>query len=204
MSALTHAHSNPHHEHPDVVGSRNRLGLVLILVADIAFALSVLFVYFYLKGQNVNDMWLPAATDDQVATTPVSSTGAWYLTVLVGVGLLTHTYALKGARVKNQTQLVLGSGIALVASVLAMVYQVMQMSAAPFTITWGAYASCYFLITGLNTVHLALTVFIALGNWNRSRLGLYRADHWHVTIVRVWWTWMFVSSALGAFALSFP
>jgi heme/copper-type cytochrome/quinol oxidase subunit 3 len=54
MSLDTHA--NPHHEHPDVVGSRNRLGVILILVADIAFALSILFVFFYLKGQNVNDM----------------------------------------------------------------------------------------------------------------------------------------------------
>ena len=58
MSTETHTH----HEHPDVVGSRNRLGVILILVADIAFALSILFVYFYLRGQNVNDMWLPAAT----------------------------------------------------------------------------------------------------------------------------------------------
>jgi hypothetical protein len=39
MSTETHAH----HEHPDVVGSRNRLGVILILVADIAFALSILF-----------------------------------------------------------------------------------------------------------------------------------------------------------------
>jgi hypothetical protein len=38
MSVETHAH----HEHPDVVGSRNRLGVVLLLVADIAFALSML------------------------------------------------------------------------------------------------------------------------------------------------------------------
>ncbi|MCX6435450.1 MAG: hypothetical protein NTY21_05140, partial [Actinobacteria bacterium] len=76
MSVETHAH----HEHPDVVGSRNRLGLILILVADIAMALSVLFVYFYLKGQNVNDMWLPVATADTPAVMPVSSKGAWYVT----------------------------------------------------------------------------------------------------------------------------
>jgi heme/copper-type cytochrome/quinol oxidase subunit 3 len=53
---------NVHYEHPDVVGSRNRLGLILILVADIAFALSILFVYFYLRQQNVNGMWLPIAS----------------------------------------------------------------------------------------------------------------------------------------------
>ena len=199
MSVETHAH----HEHPDVVGSRNRLGLILILVADIAMALSVLFVYFYLKGQNVNDMWLPAATADTPAVMAVSSKGAWYVTILAAIGLLTHFYALQGVRAKNQTQLVLGGGLALVFSLAAMVYQFIQVSSAPFTTTSGAYASCYFLIAGLNALHLVITVFIALGNWNRSRLGIYKSDHWHVDIVNIWWIWMTVSSALGAFALSF-
>lgn len=201
MSVETH--TNPQHEHPDVVGSRNRLGLILILVADIAFALSVIFVYFYLKGQNVNDMWLPKATEEYAATVPVSSMGAWYITVIAAFGLLMHRYALVGARAKNQTQLVLGSGVAFIASIAALIYQGVQFGSVSFTITMGAYASCYFLIAGLNFVHLLITAFIALGNWNRSRLGLYQADHWHVEIVNIWWIWMSVSSLLGAFALSF-
>ena len=210
MSIETHGHSTPHeenpnyhHESPDVVGSRNRLGLILLLVADITFALSVLFVFFYLKGQNVNDMWLPKATSTQDSTVPVSSLGAWYVTIIAGVGLLAHRYGLMGVRAKNQTQLVLGSAIALVASVIALVYQGMQINSAPFTITMGAYASCYYLIAGLNFTHLVLTTFISLGNWNRSRLGLYKNDHWHVDIVNVWWIWMTISALLGAFALSF-
>ena len=203
MSVEVHAHSNPHHEHPDVVGSRNRLGLILLLVADIAFALGVLFVYFYLKGQNVNDMWLPQASDTQDATVPVSSMGAWYVTIIAALGLVFHRYALVGAKLKNQTQLVLGSGLAFLASLAALIYQVVLMNNASFTITMGAYASCYYLIAGLNVVHLALTVFISLGNWNRSRLGIYVTDHWHVDIVNIWWIWMTVSSLLGAFALSF-
>ena len=214
MSVETHGHSIPHdenpnyhHEDPDVVGSRNRLGVILILVADIAFALSVIFVYFYLKGQNVNDMWLPkASTHDGVvlpATIPVSSMGAWYLTIIAAFGLLTHRYALAGARAKNQTQLVLGSGVAFLASLVGLIYQAMLFSNASFTITMGAYASCYFLIAGLNFTHLLITVFISLGNWNRSRLGLYQGDHWHVEIVNIWWIWMTISALLGAFALSF-
>ncbi len=203
MSVETHAHSNPHHEHPDAVGSRNRLGAILILVADIAFALSVIFVYFYLKGQNVNGMWLPKASDTAGATTPVSSMGVWYLTAIAAVGLLTHRYALAGVRAKNQTQLKLGSLMALIASLVGLVYQGMQINSASFTITMGAYASCYYLIAGLNFMHLLFTVFISLGNWNRSRLGIYVSDHWHVDIVNVWWIWMTVSSLLGAFTLSF-
>ena len=40
MSHEVHSHT-AHHEHPDDVGSRNRLGVILILVADISFALSI-------------------------------------------------------------------------------------------------------------------------------------------------------------------
>ena len=200
MSVETHAH----HEHPDVVGSRYRLGVVLLLVADIAFALSMLFVYFYLRGQNVNDMWLPAATEDRPAITPIASTPGWTVTAIVAFGLLAHFYGLKGARAANQTQLKLGSLVALVTSVVAIIYQTNTISTAPFTFSDGAYVSCFYMFTILNFVHIALTIFISLGIWNRARLGLYTSDHWHVDIVRVWWLWMVVSSLLGAFALSNP
>ena len=199
MSTETHAH----HEHPDVVGSRNRLGVILILVADIAFALSILFVYFYLRQQNVNGMWLPSASEESPAVLPISSRGSWEITAIAAFGLLCHYYALKGVRAKNQTQLKLGSLVAFIASASALVLQFNQIANAPFTFNSGAYASCYYLIAILNFVHLALTVFISFGNWNRSRLGLYVKDHWHVDIVNVWWVWMTVSSLLGAFALSF-
>ena len=200
MSVETHAH----HEHPDVVGSRNRLGVILLLVADIAFALSMVFVYFYLRGQNVNNMWLPAATEERGAIEPLSSGPGWTVTAIVAFGLLAHMYGLKGARTQNQTQLKLGSLVALVASVIAMVYQYNTIASAPFTFSDGAYVSCFYMFAIMNMVHILLTVFISLGNWNRARLGLYVENFWHVDIVRIWWIWMVVSSLLGAFSLSYP
>jgi len=200
MSVETHAH----HEHPDVVGSRNRLGVILLLVADISFALSMVFVYFYLRGQNVNDMWLPAATADRPAIEPLSAGPGWTVTAIVALGLLAHMYGLKGARSQNQTQLKLGSLVALVASVIAMVYQYNTIASAPFTFSDGAYVSCFYMFAIMNMVHILLTVFISLGNWNRARLGLYVENFWHVDIVRIWWIWMVVSSLLGAFSLSYP
>ena len=193
---------NTHHEHPDVVGSRNKLGVVLILVADIAFALSVLFVYFYLKQQDVGGMWLPRATESQAATVPANAMGAWYLTLLAGLGLLVNNYGLRGARTKNPTQINLGLGAGALISIVLFVYQIIQMRQVEFTVTWGAYASCYFLITGLSALHFFITAFIGIGNWNRGRLGLYSSDFWHIDIANVWWIWMVVSSLLGAFALS--
>ena len=203
MSVDTHANTNPHHEHPDVVGSRNRLGVILLIVADVAFALSMLFTYFYLKAQNVNDMWLPAATEENPAVTAVSSSGAWKITAVVAAGLAAHFLALRNVRQGNQGGLKTFGLVAFLASIVAIVLQVQQFGAVPFTFYSGAYASCWYLFAVMNTVHLILTAFIALGNWNRSRIGLYKADHWHVDIVNVWWVWMAVSSLLGAFALSF-
>jgi heme/copper-type cytochrome/quinol oxidase subunit 3 len=203
MSVDTHAHANPHHEHPDVVGSRNRLGVILLIVADVAFALSMLFTYFYLKAQNVNEMWLPAATEENPAVTAVSSSGAWKITAVAAVGLIAHFIALRNVRKGNQGGLKTFGLVAFLASIVAIVLQVKQFGTVPFTFYSGAYASCWYLFAIMNTVHLILTAFIALGNWNRSRLGLYKADHWHVDIVNVWWLWMVVSSLLGAFALSF-
>jgi heme/copper-type cytochrome/quinol oxidase subunit 3 len=200
MSVETH----PHHEHPDVVGSRNRLGVILILVADIAFAIGMVFTFFYLRGQNVNDMWLPAATEERGAIEPLSSAPAWTVTAVAAFGLLAHLYALKGGRAKNQTQLKLGSFVAMIVSVVALVMQFNTIANAPFTFSDGAYVSCFYLFTILNFVHLALTVFISFGNWNRARLGLYVSNLWMVDIVRIWWIWMVVSSLLGAFTLSYP
>jgi heme/copper-type cytochrome/quinol oxidase subunit 3 len=201
MSVETHA--NPHHEHPDVVGSRNRLGVVLLIVADVAFALSMVFTYFYLKAQNVKDMWLPEGNEEEAAISPVSSSGAWTVTAVLAVGLLLHFTSLRNAR-KGKDGSLAGLGfLAFALSIAALVMQIGQFGSVPFTFHSGAYASCWYMFAILNTVHIALTAFIALGNWNRSRLGLYKKDHWHVDIVNVWWVWMVISSALGAFSLSF-
>ena len=202
MSHEVHAHT-AHHEHPDVVGSRNRLGVILLIVADVAFALSMVFTYFYLRSQNVNDMWLPAATEETPAINPVSSSGAWRITLIAAIGLAAHFIALKNARKGNQSGLQVFGLVALISSLVATVIQIQQFGSVPFTFYNGAYASCWYLFAIMNTVHLILTAFIALGNWNRSRIGLYKADHWHVEIVNIWWIWMVVSSLLGAFSLSF-
>lgn len=203
MSLDTHAHANPHHEHPDVVGSRNRLGVILLIVADVAFALSMVFTYFYLKAQNVNDMWLPKADGEAPAILPISSASAWKISAIAAVGLIAHFIALRNVRNGNQGGLKTFGLIAFLASAIALVIQIQQFGGVPFTFYNGSYASCWYLFAVMNVVHLILTAFISLGNWNRSRMGLYKADHWHVVIVNVWWVWMVVSSLLGAFALSF-
>lgn len=198
MSTETHAH----HEDPDVVGSRNRLGVILILVADISFALSMMFVFFYLKSQNIHDMWLPKGDEEHAAIHPLSSSPAWIVTAIAAVGMLLHYFGLRSARNGNQSTLKSAGLLAFVAAIVGSAIQWKTIANAPFTFHEGTYVSAFYLLTIMNLVHLLLTVFISFGNWNRSRLGLYKTNYWHIDIVNVWWIWMTVSSGLGAFCLS--
>ena len=201
MSHETLTHS-VHHEHPDDVGSRNRLGVILILVADISFALSMMFVFFYLKSQNVNDMWLPKGDGEHPAIQPLSSSPAWTVTLIAALGMALHYFGLRSARSGNQSGLKSASLLAMLTAIVASVMQWNTIASAPFTFYEGTYVSAFYLLTIMNQVHLFLTVFISFGNWNRARMGLYKSNYWHVDIVNVWWVWMAVSSALGAFCLS--
>ena len=201
MSQEVHAHTG-HHEHPDDVGSRNRLGVILILVADISFALSMMFVFFYLKSQNVHHMWLPKGDEEHAAIHPLSSNPAWTVTAIAALGMAIHYFGLRSARNGNQGALKGAGALSLLSAIVASVLQWNTIANAPFTFYEGTYVSAFYLLTIMNLVHLFLTVFIAFGNWNRSRLGLYKSNYWHVDIVNVWWVWMAVSSAMGAFCLS--
>ena len=201
MSHDTHQHT-AHHEHPDVVGSRNRLGVILILVADISFALSMMFVFFYLKSQNVHEMWLPQGDEEHAAIHPLSSSPAWTVTTIAAIGALIHYFGLRSARQGNQSALKGAGLLSLVAALAGTVMQWNTIATAPFTFYEGSYVAAFYLLTIMNLVHLLLTVFISFGNWNRARLNLYSSNYWHVDIVNVWWIWMAVSSAMGAFCLS--
>ena len=201
MSLDTHG-QNLHHEHPDDVGSRNRLGVILILVADISFALSMVFVFFYLKSQNINEMWLPGPEGDTPGVSPVSSWPAWQVTIVAAIGMAIHRLGLRNARGGNADSLPVFGVFSLLAALIASVIQWNTIANAPFAFHQGAYVSVFYLLTIMNMVHLLITVFISFGNWNRARLGLYKHNHWQVDIVNIWWIWMTVSSAIGAFCLS--
>jgi len=47
-----------HHDSPEAIGRRERLGVRLLIVADGAFLFGMIFSYFYLRNLNVNGGWL--------------------------------------------------------------------------------------------------------------------------------------------------
>ena len=147
-------------------------------------------------------MWLPKGDEEHAAIHPLSSSPAWTVTAIAAMGMLLHYFGLRSARNGNQNALKSSGLLALVAALIGSVFQWNTIANAPFTFYEGTYVSAFYLLTIMNMVHLLLTVFISFGNWNRSRLGLYKSNYWHVDIVNVWWIWMTISSGLGAFCLS--
>ena len=55
----THTEFHVHHDSPEKVGRRERLGVRLLIVADGSFLFGIIFSWFYLRNLNVNNAWLP-------------------------------------------------------------------------------------------------------------------------------------------------
>ncbi len=187
-----------HHEDADTVGRRWRTGVLLIILADVAFVVALIFSYFYLRGLNTEGAWLTKG--GQTASIWVS----WAVAGGLVLAALAYRAGVAGIRADNRSRLVLGTGIAVLLVLADSVAQIVQIAALPFKPDANAYASSIYTIAGANLFHLLLTLFIGAGIWNRSRLGKYsRADYWQVDIVAIWYVWVAVAALGGALTTSF-
>jgi heme/copper-type cytochrome/quinol oxidase subunit 3 len=186
------------HEDPETVGRRQRLGLLLLIAADVAFVFSMMFTWFYLRGLNTENAWIPAGG----AT--VNNRPGWAMAAIVVVSWVAYFMGERGIRSGDRTRLVLGTLLALALLLVALGWQIYQAATLNVGPTDGAYASCVVLFIGSAIVHEILTIFFALAIWNRARLRLFSAEsHWHVRLVGYWWLWIAVSAVLAAFTMSF-
>ena len=197
MSADTQFHV--HHDAPEVVGRRERLGVRLLIVADGAFVFGMLFTYFYLKNLDMSNAWLPK---DRSKMFSVSS--GWVATLPLIIAFLSHKMGQRNLKAIGNFSI-----ITLLALVVGLVYQINQMANMQFIdgelhIFDGAYASSWVLMAGANTFHYIIGTFIALGLVIRAR----RADvdptleKWRIRTAASWFTWIAVSGVICATALT--
>lgn len=192
MTAVPHA-AVVVHDSPEVVGRRQRLGVLLLIAADVAFVLSLVFAYLYLRGLDTEGGWLPQDGP------PAAGAGlGWVIAAVMAVSWLCYRWAESSARAGRRELLVIGVLAAVVLVVADLVLQVYQMATAGLVVADGSYASAFMALTGYHVVHLALTGFLGAGIWNRARLGLVDTDAWHVRLVGYWWTWVALSAVLTA------
>jgi len=167
------------------------MGVLLLIVADLAFVLSLVFTWFYLRTQNTNDHWIPADV------TTASQSEGWIVT---GVALVSAALAYLGLRAirQNSQKGLLGFfTLAFVTIIADLILQLRALQHYPFHMSNGTYASTMIALAGANVFHLALTCFLGLGMVNRIRQHRYTSeDHFHVAIVTYWWIWVSIASVI--------
>jgi heme/copper-type cytochrome/quinol oxidase subunit 3 len=194
-----------HHDAPEVVGRRERLGVRLLIVADGAFVFGMVFTWFYLRNLNVgtdHNGWTP--TVDGHHPHIIAASVGWYLILPLIAAALLHRSAMRSGK---------SFGSVAVLTFLALlggsIYQWYQLAHLPFIVPEigifeGTYASTYTLMAGANMFHYLLGTFIALGLVIRAR----RADvdpvleSWRMKTASSWFTWIAISGVICAITTS--
>jgi len=196
MTAVTEHHAESgHHEAPEVISRRDRMGVLLLIFADAAFVGALVFTWFYLRTLNQGGNWIPK--DVEV----VASSQSWIVTGVAGISAALMFLGLVAVRKGQVRQLLTFALLALVVLITDLYLQVQALDSFPFTIKNGTYASTMFALAGANIFHLGITIFLSIGIVNRIRMGRYsQDDHGHIREVTYWWIWVAVASAVTSFA----
>ena len=201
MSVTTPVHL--HHDSPDAVGRRDRLGVILLIVADIAFVGSLMFSYMYLRFLNTEGAWMP---EGMIEAPPLI---AWIVITIMVIGLVAFYLGVRGMKAGKPSSLALGAGVALIAALSSLVFEIVKMSQFNFPLSdkgyfAGGYSSTMVTLAGANAFHLVLTIVITLGILNRARLGKYKDPaSWQPRIATYWWLWVVVSALLVGLMTTF-
>jgi heme/copper-type cytochrome/quinol oxidase subunit 3 len=197
MSSDTQFHV--HHDAPEVVGRRERLGVRLLIVADGAFLFGMIFTFFYLKNLNNSGEWLPK---DHKKMFSVAS--AWISTLPLVIAFISHKMGQRNLKAIGNFSI-----ITFISLLVGLVYQLNQMSSMPFIdgethSFMGAYASSWVVMAGANTFHFILGSFVALGLVIRARRASVdpTLEKWRIRTAASWFTWIAVSGVICAGVLS--
>ncbi|MGZ4637162.1 cytochrome c oxidase subunit 3 [Oryzihumus sp.] len=189
MTAETHP-ATIVHASPEALGRTQRLGVLLLIVGDAAFLLSLVFSYLYLRALNTEHGWVPP----HGRTVPIGL--GWVIAAVMVVSLAFYYWAETGAARPRRLQL--GLLLASLLVLVGLVLQAYQLATAGIVVADGSYASTWYALAGYHAFHLLLTLFIGIGIWNRARMGRYATDGWQVRLVGYWWAWVAVAAILTA------
>lgn len=198
------------------IARRSRLGVWLLIVADIAGTIALVISYTYLWSLNVNGAWAPpgarltaSETNTALPTTPSTATFApewpfWAIFLVVVVATALMWFGYRSARRGNHAGLMVGAGLSFLVTVAALVFQWMQIGTFPFDSEDGGYASAVLLLCASNIFHLLLLLFIGMGIFMRARKGLIDKTNWYqAQLTSYYMTWVCVAFLLGAILTTF-
>ena len=168
MTAATVSHASSHGDFVDH-DRKLRFGMVFYIVTDMVFVTFLFVSYIWLRAYNTGGSWFPDGT--KLPDTMFSN----ILTGLLVLGAICFFVAYQGLKAGNQGLLRVGSLVAFLLVVAALVGQFYFMGHLPFVTQDGSFASTYLMLSGYHIYHLLLATFLGLGVTIRAFRGKYDA-----------------------------
>jgi heme/copper-type cytochrome/quinol oxidase subunit 3 len=203
MTMTDHSHANAgHHEAPEVIHHRQRLGIWIFIAGDVVSMCALLFTYLYLRGTNTGGHWMsiegvPALGKSMESIqafleeggsmitnveAPLSAGLAWTIAGLAVASAVALWWGENQLRVKGHLG-ALRAGItsALLLTIGSLVLTIEQMRSVPQywqksadsqLFVYTAYGSSMLAIGLSALIHGLILVFLGVGLLRRSTNGL--------------------------------
>lgn len=161
-------------------------GMLALIGTETSVFAYLLFSYFYLQSQHAQT-WPPTGLPPMRYSIPVTCC------LIASAG--TMWWAEHSARIGRRPFLLVALLVTLLLGVAYVVLQFLDWQIEPFTISSGAYASLFFLITAAHVLHaivggfilIAMIIWSAMGHIAEQRFGAIdiAAMYWYF-IVGIW------------------
>jgi len=175
------------------------MGVALFIVSEALFFLAIFWAYFHSALSPTAELgaqWPPAG---------IEAINAFELPLLNTVLLLasgvTVTYAHHCIIQGDRNGSLYGGLFTIILALVFTAFQGVEYSVSSFTITDGAFGSCFYFGTGFHGIHVIIgTIFLAVGFWRLLAYHLTENHHlgleagilyWH--FVDVVWLFLFLS-----------
>lgn len=186
-------------DHTLAVQKGLNMGVALFIVSEVLFFLAIFWAYFHSALSPTVELgaqWPPMG---------IEAINAFELPLLNTVILLssgvTITYSHHSLIQGNRNGALYGAVFTIILAFVFTAFQGIEYSVSSFTISDGAFGSCFYFGTGFHGLHVIIgTIFLAVGFWRLLAYQLTENHHlglesgilyWH--FVDVVWLFLFLS-----------
>jgi len=153
------------------------LGIALFIISEALFFLGIFWSYFHSSlspSVELGGHWPPLGIE------PINAFELPLLnTVLLLASGVTITYGHHSLIQGNRKAVLYGIYYTLILAMVFTAFQGIEYRVSPFTLSDGAYGSCFYFGTGFHGLHVIIgTLFLAVGLW-RARV-YHLTDHHHL------------------------
>jgi heme/copper-type cytochrome/quinol oxidase subunit 3 len=166
-----------------------KIGMILFLLSEVMFFFAFFWAFFHFSfnpGSTVGGIWPPAT---------IYILNSWKIPLANTILLLcsgasvtwAHFAVVQGSKYQASVSLIITISLAIVFTSL----QIFEYATSPFSLADGAYASAFYMVTGLHGFHVFIgTCFLAVCLL-RLHLNHFTREH-HLGLEAAAWYWHFV------------